>query len=172
MRKQSCLLWWNLLIPLISSSISSIRSGSICSGQCDGRRWWRYGGSSLVPVLLACGCLPGGMWQWLWLLSPALRQLRRGEVMDLMIQMKSLNYFMDDTNDTLNEFTVAVNVWCDDYGGWCVAHAWLRGEVMWREEVAFRSLTEGMEVQEKVSFRTSGQTTSKWPKPQMTISDE
>ena len=41
---------------------------------------------------------------------PALRRLRRGEVMDLMIQMKSLNCFMDDTNDTLNEFTVAVDV--------------------------------------------------------------
>ncbi len=41
---------------------------------------------------------------------PALRQLRQGEVMDLMIQMKSLNSFMDDTNDTLNEFTVAVDV--------------------------------------------------------------
>ncbi len=41
---------------------------------------------------------------------PALRQLWRGEVMDLMIQMKSLNCFMDDTNDTLNEFTVAVDV--------------------------------------------------------------
>ncbi len=39
---------------------------------------------------------------------PALRGLRRGEVMDLMIQMKSLNCFMDDTNDKLNEFTVAV----------------------------------------------------------------
>jgi hypothetical protein len=42
-----------------------------------------------------------------------------------------------------------------------VACAWLRGEVMWREEVTFISLTEGTEVQEKVSFRTSGQTTSK-----------
>jgi hypothetical protein len=103
---------------------------------------------------------------------PALRQLRRGEVMDLMIQMKSLNCFMIDTNDTLNESTVAVDVWCDDYGGWCVTRAWLRGEVMWREEVMFRSLTEGMELQEKVSFRTSGQTTSKWLKPQMTISNE
>ena len=41
---------------------------------------------------------------------PALRQLRQGEVMDLMIQMNSLNLFMDDTNDTLNEFTVAVDV--------------------------------------------------------------
>ncbi len=41
---------------------------------------------------------------------PALRRLRQGEVMDLMIQMKSLNCFMDDTNDTLNEFTVAVDV--------------------------------------------------------------
>ncbi len=41
---------------------------------------------------------------------PALRRLRRGEVMDLMIQMNSLNCFMDDTNDTLNEFTVAVDV--------------------------------------------------------------
>jgi hypothetical protein len=41
---------------------------------------------------------------------PALRRLRRGEVMDLMILMKSLNCFMDDTNDTLNEFTVAVDV--------------------------------------------------------------
>jgi hypothetical protein len=30
--------------------------------------------------------------------------------MDLMIQMKSLNCFMDDTNDTLNEFTAAVGV--------------------------------------------------------------
>ncbi len=40
----------------------------------------------------------------------ALRQLRRGEVMDLMIQMKSLNCFMDDTNDTFNKFTVAVDV--------------------------------------------------------------
>jgi hypothetical protein len=53
-----------------------------------------------------------------------------------------------------------------------MAGAWLHGEVMWREKVTFRSLTEGMEVQEKVSFRTSGQTTSKRPKPQMTISDE
>jgi hypothetical protein len=103
---------------------------------------------------------------------PALQRLRRGEVMDLMIQMKSLNCFMDDTNDSLNEFTVAVDVWCDDYRGWCVARAWLCGEVMWQEEVTFRSLTEGTEVQEKVSFRTSGQATSKWPKPQMTISDE
>jgi hypothetical protein len=34
----------------------------------------------------------------------------RSEVMDLMIQMKSLNCFMDDTNYTLNEFTVAVDV--------------------------------------------------------------
>ncbi len=41
---------------------------------------------------------------------PVLRQLRQGEVMDLMIQMKSLNCFMDDTNDTLNGFTVAVDV--------------------------------------------------------------
>jgi hypothetical protein len=41
---------------------------------------------------------------------PALRRLRRGEVMDLMIQMKSLNCFVYDTNDTLNEFTVAVDV--------------------------------------------------------------
>ncbi len=41
---------------------------------------------------------------------PALRRLRRGEVMDLMIQMKSLNLFMDDTNDTLNEVTVAIDV--------------------------------------------------------------
>jgi hypothetical protein len=41
---------------------------------------------------------------------PALWQLRRGEVMDLMIQMKSLNCFMDETNDTLNEFTVAIDV--------------------------------------------------------------
>ncbi len=40
----------------------------------------------------------------------ALWRLRRGEVMDLIIQMKSLNCFMDDTNDTLNEFTVAVDV--------------------------------------------------------------
>ncbi len=44
---------------------------------------------------------------------PALRRLRQGEVMDLMIQMNSLNLFMDDTNDTLNEFTVAVDVRCD-----------------------------------------------------------
>jgi hypothetical protein len=28
----------------------------------------------------------------------------------LMIQMKSLNCFMDDTNDALNEFTVLVDV--------------------------------------------------------------
>ncbi len=41
---------------------------------------------------------------------PALQQLQRGEVMDLMIQMKSLNCFMDDTKNTLNEFTVAVDV--------------------------------------------------------------
>ena len=41
---------------------------------------------------------------------PALRRLWWGEVMDLMIQIKSLNCFMDDTNDTLNEFTVAVDV--------------------------------------------------------------
>ncbi len=41
---------------------------------------------------------------------PALRPLRWGEVMDLMIQMKSLNCFMDDTNDTLNEFTFAADV--------------------------------------------------------------
>jgi hypothetical protein len=53
-----------------------------------------------------------------------------------------------------------------------VARAWLRGEVMWQEKVMFRSLTEGTEVQEKVSFRTSGKTTSKRPKAQMTISDE
>ncbi len=32
--------------------------------------------------------------------------LYQHEVMDLMIQMKSLNCFMDDTNDTLNEFTM------------------------------------------------------------------
>jgi hypothetical protein len=36
--------------------------------------------------------------------------LHYGEVMDLMIQMKSLNCFMDDTNDTLDEFTVAIDV--------------------------------------------------------------
>ncbi len=42
-----------------------------------------------------------------------------------------------------------------------MVRAWLRGEVMWQEEVRFGSLTEGTEVQEKVSFRTSGQTTSK-----------
>ncbi len=30
--------------------------------------------------------------------------------MDLMIQMKSLDCYMDDTNDTSNEFTVAVDV--------------------------------------------------------------
>ncbi len=48
---------------------------------------------------------------------PALRRLRRGEAMDLMIQMRSLNCFMDDTNDTLNEVTVAIDVWCDDYVG-------------------------------------------------------
>ncbi len=41
---------------------------------------------------------------------PALRRLRWGEVMDLMIQMKSLNCFMDETNDTLHEFTVAIDV--------------------------------------------------------------
>jgi hypothetical protein len=41
---------------------------------------------------------------------PALWRLQQGEVMDLMIQMKSLNCFMDDTNDTLNEFTVAIDV--------------------------------------------------------------
>ena len=39
------------------------------------------------------------------MICPALRRLQRGEVLDLMIQMKSLNCFMDDTNDTLNEFT-------------------------------------------------------------------
>jgi hypothetical protein len=39
--------------------------------------------------------------------------------------------------------------------------AWQCGEVMWREEVMFRSLTERMEVNKKVSFRTSGQTTLK-----------
>jgi hypothetical protein len=37
--------------------------------------------------------------------------------------------------------------------------AWQHGEVMWREEVMFRSLTERMEVDKKVSFQTSGQTT-------------
>ncbi len=42
-----------------------------------------------------------------------------------------------------------------------MARAWLHGEVMWQKEVMFRSLTEGTEVQEKVSFKTSGQTTSK-----------
>jgi hypothetical protein len=39
--------------------------------------------------------------------------------------------------------------------------AWQRGEVMWREKVTFRSLTERTEVNKKVSFQTSGQTTSK-----------
>jgi hypothetical protein len=39
--------------------------------------------------------------------------------------------------------------------------AWQHGEVMWQEEVTFRSLTERTEVNKKVSFRTSGQTTSK-----------
>ena len=39
--------------------------------------------------------------------------------------------------------------------------AWQRGEVMWREEVMFRSLTERTEVNKKVSFPTSGQTKSK-----------
>ncbi len=38
--------------------------------------------------------------------------------------------------------------------------AWQRGEVMWQEEVMFRSLTERTEVNKKVSFRTSGQTKS------------
>ncbi len=41
---------------------------------------------------------------------PAFWRLHWGEVMDLMIQMKSLNCFMDDTNDTLNEVAVAVDV--------------------------------------------------------------
>ncbi len=92
-----------------SSGVSSIRSGSIHSGQCDGRNGGQYGCSSPVPVLLAwgfcregcgdgSGCCPA-LWRLLW-----------GEVMDLMIQMKSLNCFMDDTNDTLIEFTVAVDV--------------------------------------------------------------
>ncbi len=39
--------------------------------------------------------------------------------------------------------------------------AWQQGEVMWQEEVTFRSLTERAEVNKKVSFRTSGQTTLK-----------
>jgi hypothetical protein len=39
--------------------------------------------------------------------------------------------------------------------------AWQHGEVMWQEEVTFRSLTEKTKVNKKVSFRTSGQTKSK-----------
>jgi hypothetical protein len=39
--------------------------------------------------------------------------------------------------------------------------AWQHGEVMWQEEVMFRSLTDKAEVNRKVSFQTSGQTTSK-----------
>ncbi len=60
--------------------------------------------SFLLVVVCREGCDDGSG------CCPALRQLRRGEVMDLIIQMKSLNCFMDDTNDTLNEFTVAVDV--------------------------------------------------------------
>ncbi len=152
-----------------SSSISSICSSSFYSGQCGGWNGWQYGSSSPVPVLLAWGCLMGGMWRWIWLLS-CITATAGG--WGNGPHDSDENCFMDDTNDTLNEVTVAVDVWCDDYVGWCVACAWLRGEVMWQEEVTFRSLTEGTEVQEKVSFRTSGQTTSKRPKPQTTISNE
>jgi hypothetical protein len=60
--------------------------------------------SFLLGVVCLEGCDDGSG------CCPALRQLRRGEVMDLMIQMKSLNCVMDDTNDTLKEFTVAVDV--------------------------------------------------------------
>jgi hypothetical protein len=38
---------------------------------------------------------------------------------------------------------------------------WQRGQVMWRQEVTFRSLTERTEVKKKVSFQISGQTKSK-----------
>jgi hypothetical protein len=71
--------------------------------------------SFLLVVVCREGCDDGSG------CCPALWRLRRGEVMDLMIQMKSLSCFMDDTNDTLHEFTVAVDV----------SRAWLRGEVMW-----------------------------------------
>ena len=50
--------------------------------------------SFLLEVVRREGCDDGSGY------CPALRQLWRGEVMDLMIQMKSLNCFMDDTNDT------------------------------------------------------------------------
>ena len=50
--------------------------------------------------------------------------------------------------------------------------AWQHGEVMWQEEVTFRSLTERMEVNKKVSFRISGRTKLKRLNLQMTISDE
>ncbi len=50
--------------------------------------------------------------------------------------------------------------------------AWQCGEVMWQEEVTFRSLTERTEVNKKVPFRTSRQTKLKWLNLQMTISDE
>jgi hypothetical protein len=60
--------------------------------------------SFLLGVVCLEGCDDGSG------CCPALWRLRRGEVMDLMIQMKSLICFMDDTNDTLNEVTVAVDV--------------------------------------------------------------
>ncbi len=93
-----------------SSGVSSIRSGSFfaAANVMDGTDGGMAAPLPCLSFLLGVvrweGCDDGSG------CCPALWQLQQGEVMDLMIQMKSLNCFMDDTNDTLNEVTVAVDV--------------------------------------------------------------
>jgi hypothetical protein len=42
-----------------------------------------------------------------------------------------------------------------------ICGAWQRGDVMWQEEVTFRSLIERTEVNKKVSYQIFGQTKAK-----------
>ncbi len=78
-----------------------------------------------------------------------------------MIQMNSIDLWTTKMTHYINSLMPLVfDMMCGLLVMMC-ACAWQHGEVMWRKEVMFRSLTERMEVNKKVSFQTSGQTTSK-----------
>ncbi len=77
-----------------------------------------------------------------------------------MIQMNSIDLWMKKMTHYINSLMpLMFDVMCNLLVMMC--GEWQCGEVMWQEEVTFRSLTERTEVNMKVSFRTSGQATSK-----------
>jgi hypothetical protein len=72
-------------------------------------------------------------------------------VVELMIQVNSIDLWMKKMTHHMNSLMpLMFDVMCDLLVMMC--GAWQCDEVMWREELMFRSLTERMEVNKKVSF--------------------